>query len=145
MFDCIQLVYIEGIKHTRPGDYFVDDTTTGTTNNDVSSVPVNAIEQELTEEEEQLVAKMEEIIKFFLDCLQVTGGRPGAYQVRKISDQPPVERWHPKAPTPQPETPRDQDSVKINWHYRRYQAQCTKLGAPNPQVPPGGLRNIDRT
>jgi hypothetical protein len=36
-FDCIQLVDIEGAMHTRPGDSFVDDTTTGATNDDVST------------------------------------------------------------------------------------------------------------
>jgi hypothetical protein len=52
----------------------VDNTTPGITNNNVSSVSFDVIEQNFTEEEEQLVVKMEEIIQFFLDCLQVTGG-----------------------------------------------------------------------
>jgi hypothetical protein len=73
-FYCIQLVDIEGTKHTRPGDSFMDDTTMGATNNDVNSLLVEACEQGLTEEEEKLVAKMETIIQFFLDFLQVIGG-----------------------------------------------------------------------
>jgi hypothetical protein len=73
-FDCIQLVYIEGTTHTQPGNSFVDDRKTGATNDDVSSLPVDACEQGLTQEEEKLLAKMETIIQFFLDCLQVTGG-----------------------------------------------------------------------
>jgi hypothetical protein len=73
-FDCIQLVDIEGKMNKRPCDYFVDDTTTGATNDDVSSLPVDACKQGLTEEEEKLVAKMRTIIQFFLDFLQVTGG-----------------------------------------------------------------------
>jgi hypothetical protein len=60
--------------HTRTGDSFVDDTTTGATNDDVLSLPVGAWEQGLSEEEEKLVAKVETIIEFFLDCLHVTGG-----------------------------------------------------------------------
>jgi hypothetical protein len=35
---------------------------------------IGVSEHELTEEEEHLVAKMEEIISFFLDCLKVIGG-----------------------------------------------------------------------
>jgi hypothetical protein len=73
-FDCIQLVDTGGAMHTRPGDSFVDNMTMGATNDDVSSLPVDACEQELIEEEEKLVANMETIIQFFLDCLQVTGG-----------------------------------------------------------------------
>jgi hypothetical protein len=71
MFDCIQLVGIDG---TMPGDSFVDVTTTGDTNDNVTSESVDASEQELTEEEEQQVATMEEIVQLFLDCVQVTGG-----------------------------------------------------------------------
>jgi hypothetical protein len=73
-FDCIQLVDIEGTMHKRPSDSFLDDMTTGATNDDVLSLPVDASEQILTEEEEKWVAKMETIIQFFLDCLQVTCG-----------------------------------------------------------------------
>jgi hypothetical protein len=62
------------MKHTRPGDSFVDDTTMTATNDNVSSLPVDACEQGITEEEEQLVAKMKTTIQFFLDYLQVTGG-----------------------------------------------------------------------
>jgi hypothetical protein len=73
-FDCIQLVDIEEIMHTQPGDFFVDDTITGSTNDYVSSLPADACEQGLVEEEKKLLAEMETIIQFFLDCLQVTGG-----------------------------------------------------------------------
>jgi hypothetical protein len=68
-YDCILLVDIKGTPHTRPGEYFVDDTTSGITTDDASSVPVYGSEQELAEEENQLVAKMDEIIQFFLGCL----------------------------------------------------------------------------
>jgi hypothetical protein len=73
-FYCIQLVGIEGTTHTRPGDYSVDDTTTGATSDNVPSLRVDVCEQGLTEEEDKLVAKMETIIQFFLDCLHVIGG-----------------------------------------------------------------------
>jgi hypothetical protein len=56
-FDCIQLVDIEGKTHTKPGDYFADGMKMVATNNDVTSLPVDASEQGLTEEEEKLVAK----------------------------------------------------------------------------------------
>jgi hypothetical protein len=72
---CIRLVAIDGEEeHIRPGDSFVDDTTTGTTNDDSELEPVSHVISDLTSSEEMLIAKMEEIIQFFLDLLQVTGG-----------------------------------------------------------------------
>jgi hypothetical protein len=73
-FDCIQLVDIEGTTHTRQSDSFVDDMTTGATKNDVKSLPVDSCEKGLAKEEDKLVVKMETIIQFFLDSLEVTGG-----------------------------------------------------------------------
>jgi hypothetical protein len=74
-FSCIRLVAIDGVEeHIRPGDSFVDDTMTGTTNDDPDLEPISTDRVELTTSEETLIAKMEEIIKFFLDLLQVTGG-----------------------------------------------------------------------
>jgi hypothetical protein len=59
---------------TRPGDAFVDDTTTGTTDDDVTKDLVPIEEKELTSDQETMVKRMEDIIQFFLDLLQVTGG-----------------------------------------------------------------------
>jgi hypothetical protein len=74
-FECIRLVSVDGkVEHKGPGDSFVDDTTTVTTNDDTKMEPVPVEEEELTWSEEELVAKMQDIIQFFLDVLQVTGG-----------------------------------------------------------------------
>jgi hypothetical protein len=71
---CIRLVAIDGEEeHIRPGDSFVDDTTTWTTNDDSKLEPISHVISDLTLSEEMLIAKMEEIIQFFLDLLQVTG------------------------------------------------------------------------
>jgi hypothetical protein len=64
---------LPGICRVALGETWLD-TTMDATNDDVSSLPVDACEQGITEEEDKLVAKMETIIQFFLDCLQVTGG-----------------------------------------------------------------------
>jgi hypothetical protein len=72
-FDCIKLVDINGTKHTRPGYSFWDNTTNGGKHDDVLGEPIDMSEQELKEEEEKLVAKIEEIVKNFLDFLHVTG------------------------------------------------------------------------
>jgi hypothetical protein len=61
-------------EHKRPGDSFVDDTTMVTTNDDTIMEPVPVEEEALTWSEEELIAKMHDIIKFFLDVLQVIGG-----------------------------------------------------------------------
>jgi hypothetical protein len=74
-FQCIRLVSVDGkVEHKRPGDSFVDDTTTGTTNDDTKMERVSVEEKVLTWSEEELIAKMQDIIQFFLDVLQVTGG-----------------------------------------------------------------------
>jgi hypothetical protein len=74
-FTRIRLVAIDGEEeHIRPGDSFVDDTTTRTTNDDSELEPVSHVISDLTSSQEIIIAKMEEIIQFFLDLLQVTGG-----------------------------------------------------------------------
>jgi hypothetical protein len=41
-FDCIGLIAVDGVEeHVRPGDAFVDDTTTGVTNDDTTIEPVD--------------------------------------------------------------------------------------------------------
>jgi hypothetical protein len=73
-FTCIRLVAIDGEEeYIRPGDSFIDDMTTGTTNDDSKLEPVSHDISDLTSSEETLIAKMEEIIQIFLDLLQVTG------------------------------------------------------------------------
>jgi hypothetical protein len=51
-FTCIRLVAIDGEEeHIRPGDSFVDDTTTGTTNDDSELEPVSHVISDLTSSE----------------------------------------------------------------------------------------------
>jgi hypothetical protein len=72
--DCIRLIAVDGVEeHVRPVDAFVDDTTTGVTNVDTTIEPVNAEITALTPSEQELIGKMQTIIQFFLDLLQVTG------------------------------------------------------------------------
>jgi hypothetical protein len=47
---------------------------TGTTDEDVTKEPVPIEEKELTSDKEAMVKRMEDIIQFFFDLLQVTGG-----------------------------------------------------------------------
>jgi hypothetical protein len=74
-FDCISLVSVDvTTTDTRPGDSFVDDTTTGATDDNHNLDPIPSTVRGLAQEEDSLVARMEVIIHFFLDLLQVTGG-----------------------------------------------------------------------
>jgi hypothetical protein len=74
-FECIRLMAVDGVEeHVRPGDAFVEDTTTGVTYDDTTIKPVDAEVTVLTLSEEELIGKLQTIIKFFLDLLQVTGG-----------------------------------------------------------------------
>jgi hypothetical protein len=52
----------------------MDDTTIDMTDDDVMKDPVPIEEKEMTSDEEAMVKRMEDIIQFFLDLLQVTGG-----------------------------------------------------------------------
>jgi hypothetical protein len=61
-------------EHIRPDDSHVEDTMTGSTNDDSELELFYHDIRELTSSEETLIAKMEETIQFFLDLLQVTGG-----------------------------------------------------------------------
>jgi hypothetical protein len=57
-----------------PVDSFVDDTTCRAMDDSVDVEPVPASVTNLTDGKDALVGRMEEIIQFFLDLLQVTGG-----------------------------------------------------------------------
>jgi hypothetical protein len=74
-FDCISLVSVDGTTpYTLPGDSSVDDTATGATDDNNNLKPIPSSVHGFTQEEENLVARMEDIIQFFLNLLQVTGG-----------------------------------------------------------------------
>jgi hypothetical protein len=69
------LISVDGVEeHVHPGDAFVDDTTTGVTNDDTTIEPVDSKVTALTLSKEELIGKMQTIIQIFLDLLQVTGG-----------------------------------------------------------------------
>jgi hypothetical protein len=69
-FDCISLVSVDRkMTDTHPGDSFVDDTTTGATDDKHHLEPIPSSVSEFTQEEEGLVIGMEEIIQFFIDLL----------------------------------------------------------------------------
>jgi hypothetical protein len=74
-YECITLASVD--KSTiskRPGDSFVDYTTTGTTDADVTKDPFPIEEKELTSDKEAMIKRMEYITQFLLDLPQVTGG-----------------------------------------------------------------------
>jgi hypothetical protein len=67
-FDCISLVSVDGkTTYTRPGDSFVDDTTTGATDDNHNFEPISSLVRGITQEEDSLVARMEVLIQFFLE------------------------------------------------------------------------------
>jgi hypothetical protein len=71
------LIAVDGVEeHVRPGDAFVDDTTTCVANADTKIEPVDVEVTDLPLSEEELIGKMQMIIQFFLDLRQVTGGDP---------------------------------------------------------------------
>jgi hypothetical protein len=74
-FNCIKLVSVDNsTTNTRPGDSFVDDTTTGVTSEDTARDLVPIEVTDLTVDEAELIDQMQVVILFFLDLLQVTGG-----------------------------------------------------------------------
>jgi hypothetical protein len=74
-FDCIICIAVDGVEeHVRTRDAFVENTNKGVTNDDTTIEPVDVEVTDLTLSEEELIGKMQMIIQFFLDLLQVTGG-----------------------------------------------------------------------
>jgi hypothetical protein len=73
--NCIYLVSVD-VKTTYiwPSYLCVHYTTTGATDDDHYLEPISSSVSDLTPEEESPVTIMEEIIQFFRDLLQVTGG-----------------------------------------------------------------------
>jgi hypothetical protein len=58
-FDCINLVSVDNSKtNTRPGDSFLDDTTTGVTTDDTARDPVSIAVTDLTADEAELINQM---------------------------------------------------------------------------------------
>jgi hypothetical protein len=74
-FDFIRLVMVDGVEeHIRSGDSFIDDTARGATN-DNPGIDMTGVEvQQLTEREDKLVKRIQDIVQFCLDILQVIGG-----------------------------------------------------------------------
>jgi hypothetical protein len=67
-FECITLVSVDKSKAgTRPGDSFVDNTTTGVTSDDTNRELVPIEVNELTADEEDLIEQMQVVIQCFLD------------------------------------------------------------------------------
>jgi hypothetical protein len=59
-FECISLVSIDGkMTDTRPGDSFLDDMSTGATDDNHNLGPIPSSASEFTQEEEGLVSRME--------------------------------------------------------------------------------------
>jgi hypothetical protein len=74
-FECINLVSVDNSKtSTRPGDSFVNNTTTGVTSYGITRDPVSIDEKDLMANDMELIEQMQVVIQFSLDLLQVTGG-----------------------------------------------------------------------
>jgi hypothetical protein len=52
------------MTNTRPGDSFVDDTTTGVTSDDTARDPVSINVTDLTVDEVELINQMQVVIQF---------------------------------------------------------------------------------
>jgi hypothetical protein len=62
-FDCISLVFVDGTTpYTLPGDSSVDDTATGATDDNHNLTPIPSSVHGFTQKEENLVARVEDII-----------------------------------------------------------------------------------
>jgi hypothetical protein len=144
-FDCIRLVAVDGVEeHIRPGDSFVDDTTCGVTYDNVDMEPVPASVTNLTDSEEALVGRMEEIIQFFLDLLQVTGGA-GPRKMCMVPYIFQMEGGESIRSNPNQNTQRNRTSFPVNRSTNNYQAQVT-IGEPqDTRIPPQWRWDIHRT
>jgi hypothetical protein len=112
-FNCIRLVAIDGVEeHIRPGDSFVDDTTCEVKDDEITAEPVSSEVQKLVEAEEELIDNMEDIMQYFLDLLQVTGGGSRARKMSMASHRISVERWKSKNSTDQAKSQRHKPDIE---------------------------------
>jgi hypothetical protein len=112
-FKCIRLVAIDGVEsHIRPGDSFVNDTTCGVTNDDITAEPVSSAVHELVEREEELIEHMEYIMQYLLDLLQVTGGKFCARKMCMASHRISMERWKSKNGSDQAKSQRHKTDIE---------------------------------
>jgi hypothetical protein len=126
-FDSIRLVAIDGVEeHARPGYSFVDDTTCRVTDDDITSDPVSSAALELEEVEEELIEKMEYIMQYFLDLLQVTGGRSRARKMCMVPHRIQVERWKSKNVTDEAKPQKHKPDIKNRRDNSGHQTESTK-------------------
>jgi hypothetical protein len=71
----------------------VDDTTTGATYDNHHLEPIPSSVSEITPEEESLLARIEDIILFLLNLIQVTGGYLTPEKLCMVPDWSPLEKW----------------------------------------------------
>jgi hypothetical protein len=66
---------VDGIEeYIRLGESFINNTTCGAMKNDPDIEPTGVEVEQLTEREDKMATRMQDIIQLFLDILQVTGG-----------------------------------------------------------------------
>jgi hypothetical protein len=134
-FTCIRLVVIDGEEeHIRPSDSFVDDTTTGTTNDESDLEPVSHVISDLTSSEETLIAKIKEIIKKIPRPTSGHRRRLCPQKRRVVSHQPSLEGRKAKTSPKTQQPSRHQNRFKIDQHRIRSQA-----GGPNLRTPYFGI------
>jgi hypothetical protein len=91
----------------------VDDTTTGATDDNHNLDPISSTVRGITQEEDSLVARMEVIIQFFLDLLQVTGGDLAPEKMCMVFDWPPLEQGCLKTDSNRTTTPIDHNDITV--------------------------------
>jgi hypothetical protein len=80
----------------------------------------------LVEGEKELIEHMEEIMQYFLDLLQVTGGRSHARKMCIFPHCIQVERWKSKNGTDQAKSQRHKPDIEKGRGSSGYQAEITK-------------------
>jgi hypothetical protein len=144
-FDCIRLVAVDGVEeHIRPGDSYIDVTTCGVIYYNVDMEPVPASVTNLTDGEEALVGRMEEILQLFLDLVHVTGGT-GPEKMRMVPHSFQMEGGEYIHSNPKRNTQRNRTSFPVTRNTNNYQAQVT-IGEPqDTRISPQWGRDIHRT
>jgi hypothetical protein len=127
-----------------PGDSFVDDTTCGATDDNVDIELVPASVTNLTNGEDAMVGRMEEIIQFFLNLLKVPGGRPGSGKMRMVPYSFQMEGKGSIINSPKGNTHMNQTRLQANRNMHNHQMQGT-IGEPHDtRIPPQWGRYIHR-
>jgi hypothetical protein len=145
-FECIKLVSVDNSKtSTRPGDSFIDDTTTGATSDDTAREQFPLDEKDPTMDKIELIEQMQVVIQFFLDLLQVLWGVSCPREMCVVPYRTHMEKRCTTITSEKSEPSRDRHNIQCNRTHIRNQEKGGESGTPHIRVSSNRRWNVIST